>query len=283
MIQLEGKKIALVIQATITEKVAALKAEGIHPGLAVILVGEDAASATYVGSKEKMAEKLGIRSFRYDLPFETTEQQLLELIDKLNHNDEVDGILIQLPLPEHISENKVLFAVDPYKDVDCFHPENIGKMLLGSQGLLPCTPNGIIQLLKAYDIQISGKNAVIIGRSNIVGKPLAQLLLNENATVTVAHSRTKHLNYFTRNADLLFVAIGKPKFVTAHMVKKDAVVVDVGINRVHGKLVGDVDYDNVSKIAGYITPVPGGVGPMTIIMLMYNTIKACNMRRRDEN
>lgn len=283
MIKLDGTKVAADIQADLLEQVNQLREQGIVPGLAVIIVGEDPASKVYVGRKEKMATKLGFHSMRYALPDTTSEAELLDLIHQLNDQDDIDGILIQLPLPAHIREEKVLYAVHPCKDVDCFHPENIGKMLLGTPGLLPCTPHGIIQLLKAYNIPISGKNAVIIGRSNIVGKPLSQLLLNENATVTMAHSRSRHLNYFTRNADMLFVAIGKPNFVKAHMVKKDAVVVDVGINRLGDKLVGDVDYDSVSRIAGYLTPVPGGVGPMTIIMLMYNTIQACKDRRKDEN
>lgn len=284
MIKLDGTKVAADIQADLLEQVNQLREQGIVPGLAVIIVGEDPASQVYVGRKEKMATKLGFNSRRISLPETTSETELLELIHQLNQETEIDGILVQLPLPAHIREESVLHAVSPKKDVDCFHPENIGKMLLGSKdGFLPCTPHGIIQLLKAYNIAIAGKNAVIIGRSNIVGKPLSQLLLNENATVTLAHSRSRHLNYFTRNADMLFVAIGKPNFVKAHMVKKDAVVVDVGINRLGDKLVGDVDYDSVARIAGYLTPVPGGVGPMTIIMLMYNTIQACNMRRNDED
>ena len=283
MIKLDGTKIAADIQADLTVQVDQLREQGIVPGLAVIIVGEDPASKVYVGRKEKMAETMGIRSVRYALPATATEKEVLTLIEKLNQDPVIDGILIQLPLPEQIREQKVLHAVDPKKEVDCFHPENIGKMLLGQDGLLPCTPHGIIRLLKAYNIPISGKNAVIIGRSNIVGKPLAQLLINENATVTLAHSRSRHLNYFTRNADMLFVAIGRPNYIKAHMVKKDAVVVDVGINRLEGKLVGDVDYESVSRIAGYLTPVPGGVGPMTIIMLMYNTIKACQTRRNDED
>lgn len=283
MSDLKGSKVSNLMQSALIKNVEELKAEGIEPGLAVILVGDDPASQVYVGHKEKAAGKLGIRSEKITYPNDVTQEELLEKIEELNQDDTIDGILVQLPLPEHINENLVIRTIDPAKDVDCFHPENVGKLFLGSNGLLPCTPNGIMHLLKAYDIPIAGKNVVIIGRSNIVGKPLAHLFLKENATVTITHSQTKHLNYYTRNADILVAAIGKPKFVTSYMVKKGAVVIDVGINRVGEKLYGDVDYDSVSKLASYITPVPGGIGPMTITMLMYNTIKASRMRRKHED
>lgn len=279
MIKLEGTKVAADLQAELTETTAKFREQGVVPGLAVILVGADPASKVYVGRKEKMAEKIGIKNFAYALPADTSEAEVLALIDELNNNDEVDGILVQLPLPGQIDEHKVLRAIDPGKDVDCFHPENVGKLMQGLPGPKPCTPNGIMRLLAAYDIPIEGKNAVIVGRSNIVGKPMAHLLLDQNATVTITHSRTKDLASVTRQADIVVVAIGKPNFLTGDMVKEGAVVIDVGINRLADKLVGDVDYDAVSETAGYVTPVPGGVGPMTIIMLMYNTLKACERRR----
>lgn len=279
MIRLEGAQVARDIQAQLTEKVAQLREQGIVPGLAVILVGADPASKVYVGRKEKMADKIGIKNFAYALPEDTSEEDVLALIDELNHNDEVDGILVQLPLPAQIDEHKVLRAIDPAKDVDCFHPENVGKLTQGLAGPKPCTPNGIMQMLKAYDIPIEGQQAVIVGRSNIVGKPMAHLLLDQNATVTITHSRTRDLAEVTKQADIVVVAIGRPNFLTGDMVKPGAVVIDVGINRLEDKLVGDVDYDSVAEVAGYLTPVPGGVGPMTIIMLMYNTLEACERRR----
>lgn len=283
MSDLKGSKVSSIMQETLKKNVEELKNEGIEPGLAVILVGDDPASQVYVGHKEKAAEKLGIRSEKITYPAETSQEEILAKIDELNNDDSIDGILIQLPLPKHIDEAAVIRAIDPAKDVDCFHPENIGKLFLGTNGLLPCTPNGIMHLLKAYDIDVAGKNVVIIGRSNIVGKPLAHLFLKEDATVTITHSKTKHLNYYTRNADILVAAIGKANFVTSYMVKKGAVVIDVGINRVGKKLYGDAHYESVSKLASYITPVPGGIGPMTITMLMYNTIKASRMRRKHED
>ncbi|HHT21400.1 MAG TPA: bifunctional methylenetetrahydrofolate dehydrogenase/methenyltetrahydrofolate cyclohydrolase FolD [Tissierellia bacterium] len=279
MIRLEGSKVAADLQAELTELTAKYREQGIVPGLAVILVGEDPASKVYVGRKEKMAEKIGIKNFAYNLPSDASQEEVLELIDQLNRNDEVDGILVQLPLPAQIDEQQVLQTIDPAKDVDSFHPENVGKLMQGLPGPKPCTPNGIMHLLKAYDIPIEGRHAVIIGRSNIVGKPMAHLLLDENATVTITHSRTKELAEITRLADILVVAIGRPNFLTGDMIKDGAVVIDVGINRLDKKLVGDVDYETVAEKSSFITPVPGGVGPMTIIMLMYNTVKACELRR----
>lgn len=279
MIRLDGTKVAADLQAELTQTAAGLREQGIVPGLAVILVGNDPASKVYVGRKEKMAEKIGIKNFAYTLADDTTEQQLLELIDQLNQNDQVDGILVQLPLPDQIDEQKILQAIDPAKDVDSFHPENVGKLMQGLPGPKPCTPNGIMKLLAAYDIPIEGKHAVIIGRSNIVGKPMAHLLLEQNATVTITHSRTKNLAELTQQADIVVVAIGRPNYLTGEMIKDGAIVIDVGINRLEKKLVGDVDFEHVAEKAGYLTPVPGGVGPMTIIMLMDNTIKACRLRR----
>ncbi len=279
MIRLEGSKVAADLQAELTELTAKYREQGIVPGLAVILVGEDPASKVYVGRKEKMAEKIGIKNFAYNLPSDASQEEVLELIDQLNRNDEVDGILVQLPLPAQIDEQQVLQTIDPAKDVDSFHPENVGKLMQGLPGPKPCTPNGIMHLLKAYDIPIEGRHAVIIGRSNIVGKPMAHLLLDENATVTITHSRTKELAEITRLADILVVAIGRPNFLTGDMIKDGAPVIDVGINRLDKKLVGDVDYETVAEKSSFITPVPGGVGPMTIIMLMYNTVKACELRR----
>lgn len=279
MIRLEGTNVASELQTKLTETAAKYREQGIVPGLAVILVGEDPASKVYVGRKEKMAEKIGIKNFAYTLPVDATEDQVLDLIEELNKNDEVDGILVQLPLPDQIDESKVLKAIDPNKDVDSFHPENVGKLMQGLPGPKPCTPNGIMHMLEAYDIPIEGQHAVIVGRSNIVGKPMAHLLLDKNATVTITHSRTKNLAEITNQADIVVVAIGRPNFLTGDMIKEGAVVIDVGINRLDKKLVGDVDYDSAAEKAGFITPVPGGVGPMTIIMLMYNTLKACELRR----
>lgn len=279
MIRLEGSKVAADLQTELTELTAKYREQGIVPGLAVILVGEDPASKVYVGRKEKMAEKIGIKNFAYNLPSDASQEEVLELIDQLNRNDEVDGILVQLPLPAQIDEQQVLQTIDPAKDVDSFHPENVGKLMQGLPGPKPCTPNGIMHLLKAYDIPIEGRHAVIVGRSNIVGKPMAHLLLDENATVTITHSRTKELAEITRLADILVVAIGRPNFLTGDMIKDGAVVIDVGINRLDKKLVGDVEYETVAEKSSFITPVPGGVGPMTIIMLMYNTLKACELRR----
>lgn len=242
-------------------------------GLAVVIVGDDPASRVYVNNKKKACEYVGFDSYEYALPKETGEAELLSLIDKLNTDDRINGILVQLPLPKHISEEKIINRINPKKDVDAFHPENVGKIMTGSYDFLPCTPAGVMELIKESGIDICGKECVILGRSNIVGKPQAMLLLHANGTVTICHSKTKNLKEITKRADILVAAIGKEKFVTADMVKEGAVVIDVGINRTaEGKLCGDVDFENVVLVAGAITPVPGGVGPMTIAMLMKNTL-----------
>ena len=252
----------------------ALKSRGITPGLAVVLVGEDPASAIYVRNKERACKKLGMNGTVLRLPEETTQQELLSTVQRLNEDPAVHGILVQLPLPRHLDEREVIRAIDPDKDVDGFHPINAGRLLIGEPGFVPCTPKGVMRLLEIEDVPLSGKHAVVVGRSNIVGKPMALLLLQENATVTICHSRTADLAAHTRRADILVAAIGKPRFITADMVKDGAVVVDVGINRVDGKLCGDVDFEPVSQKASYITPVPGGVGKMTIAMLMENAVEA---------
>lgn len=245
----------------------------------MILVGDDKASQTYVNSKEKACKACGIRSLKYTLETNTSESALIDLIQSLNENDEVDGILVQLPLPKHIDENKILEKISCEKDVDGFHAVNVGRLVSGLDGFVPCTPCGIMRLFKEYGIEVSGKNAVVIGRSNIVGKPMANLLLNANATVTVTHSKTQNLAKITKDADIIVVAIGKPNFLKADMVKNSTVVIDVGINRLeNNKLVGDVDFENVANKCSFITPVPGGVGPMTIAMLLKNTIKSAKNR-----
>ena len=270
---IDGKKVSSHIIENITTEVKSLKLKTERsPGLAVILVGDDPASAVYVRNKNKTCTKIGFQSFENILPSDTSELKLLNLIDELNNNEHINGILVQLPLPKHISSHKILKAIKPEKDVDGFHLENVGRLVTGNAAFKPCTPAGIIQLLDYYNIDLEGKNAVVLGRSNIVGKPVAFLLLEKNATVTICHSRTKDLSKITRQADVLIAAIGKPNFVTADMVKDDSVIIDVGINRVDGKLVGDVDYQAVSQKVSLITPVPGGVGPMTIAMLMANTL-----------
>ena len=275
MTLIDGKKVSAEIKEQVAAEVETLKQQtGKVPGLAVVLVGEDPASAVYVRNKNKTCEKVGFQSFSHTLAADTEETKLLTLIAELNANPEVNGILVQLPLPNHIDEQKVLEAIDPKKDVDGFHPINVGYLTSGADALAPCTPAGIIEMLDFYKIDIEGKNAVILGRSNIVGKPMASLLLKRNATVTICHSRTRDLPAVARSADILVAAIGKPKFVTADMVKEGSTVIDVGINRVDGKLVGDVDFDAVAEKAAFITPVPGGVGPMTIAMLMKNTLSA---------
>ncbi len=273
---IDGKAISAAIRAEIAEDVKKLKAEkGITPGLAVIIVGEDPASKVYVRNKPRACEEVGFRSLGYELPADTTEEELLSLVEKLNRDDEVHGILVQLPLPHHLNEEKILLAIDPSKDVDAFHPYNVGKIMIGNYDFLPCTPAGVMELLRRSDIEISGKECVVVGRSNIVGKPQAMLLLQANGTVTICHSRTKDLREVCRRADILIAAIGKPEFFDASFVKEGAVVIDVGINRrADGKLCGDVKFDDVAPHASYITPVPGGVGPMTIAMLMKNTLTA---------
>lgn len=272
---IDGKKISQEIKDELKEKVEALKAEGKTGALAVIQVGEDPASSVYVRNKKNACAYIGIESLAYELAESTSEEELLKLIDELNEKEEVKGILVQLPLPSHICEDKVIQAISPKKDVDGFHPQSVGTMTIGEKGFLSCTPAGIIQLLKRSDIDIEGKHCVVIGRSNIVGKPMALLMLRENATVTIAHSRTKNLPELCKQADILIVAIGKPRFIGAEYVKEGAVVIDVGIHRnENNKLCGDVKFDEVEPIASAITPVPGGVGPMTIAMLMNNCVQS---------
>ncbi len=269
---IDGKRISAEVKDECKERV---KREKLDITLAVIQVGNDPASTVYVGNKKKACDYIGIHSLSCELPEETSEKELLELIEKLNSNDDVHGILVQLPLPEHIDEDKVIQTISPKKDVDGFHPQSVGALSIGQPGFVSCTPAGIIQLLKRSGVEIEGKECVIVGRSNIVGKPMALLMLRENATVTVCHSRTKDLKEVTKRADILIVAIGKPKFITADYVKEGAVVIDVGIHRnENNKLCGDVDFDCVAPIASAITPVPGGVGPMTIAMLMNNCVEA---------
>lgn len=271
---IDGKNVSTMLRERLKQQVAKLATNGNVPGLAVIIVGEDTASKVYVANKIKACEQVGIRSYNYQMKVDTTNEELLQLIEKLNNDKNVNGILVQLPIPKHLDENKILDSISKEKDVDGFSPYQMGSLVLGRPELMPCTPSGIMELLKAYDICISGKNAVIIGRSNIVGKPMMFMLLKENATVTICHSRTKNLAELAKSADILVVAIGKANFVTRDMVKEGAVVIDVGINRVDGKLCGDVDFENVKELCSFITPVPGGVGPMTITMLLHNTLKA---------
>lgn len=272
---IDGKAIAAQIKEELKEEVALLGKDGVTVGLAVILVGDDAASSIYVNNKKKACEYVGIRSVSYELSKDTSQEELLALIDRLNHDETVNGILVQLPLPAHIDEETVITAISPDKDVDGFHTESAGRLLVGKKGFLPCTPAGIIQLIRRSGFTIEGKECVVIGRSNIVGKPMAVLLLRENGTVTVAHSKTENLKEVASRADILVVAVGKPKFITADYVKEGAVVIDVGIHRLEGKkLCGDVDFDDVQEKAAAITPVPGGVGPMTIAMLMANCVEA---------
>lgn len=272
---IDGKKISQEIKDELKDKVAALKAEGKSGALAVIQVGNDPASSVYVNNKKKACAYIGIESISYELPEETTEEELLDLIHKLNEDDKVNGILVQLPVPAHINDDKIIQTISPEKDVDGFHTENVGRLVVGGKGFVSCTPAGIIQLLKRNNIEIAGKNCVVIGRSNIVGKPMALLMLRENATVTVAHSKTQNLKEICKTADILIVAIGKPQFITADYVKEGAVVIDVGIHRdENNKLCGDVKYDEVFEKASAITPVPGGVGPMTIAMLMNNCVES---------
>ena len=272
---IDGREISAAVKQQIKEDVVSLNKQGIEVGLAVIIVGDDPASKVYVANKEKACEQLGITSYKYALPAETTNEELLSLIEKLNNDKKVNGILCQLPLPKHLDEKLIINSIVPEKDVDAFHPQNVGKIMIGDFDFLPCTPAGVIEMIKYSGIEMSGKKCVVVGRSNIVGKPMAMLLLHNNATVTVCHSRTVNLKEECANADILVIAIGKAKFVTADMVKEGAIVIDVGMDRdENGKLCGDVDFDSVSQKAGAITPVPGGVGPMTIAMLMKNTLTA---------
>lgn len=272
---IDGKKISLQIKEELKQEVQKLNASGQNVCLAVIQVGNDPASSVYVGNKKKSCAYVGIESLSYELPEETTEAKLAALIDDLNKNEKVNGILVQLPLPKHINEDTIIKSIHPDKDVDGFHPESVGRLCIGTQGFVSCTPAGIIQLLKRSGIWIEGKECVVVGRSNIVGKPMAILMLRENATVTVTHSKTKNLKEVTKRADILIAAMGKPKFITKDYVKKDAVIIDVGIHRSeNNKLCGDVDFEDVMDNVSAITPVPGGVGPMTIAMLMHNCVEA---------
>ena len=275
MVLIDGKKVSGQIRNRLAEELQELKKKtGKTPGLATVLVGDDPASAVYIRNKNKICGELGFQSFEQKLSANTSEEKLLQLVRELNSNKDIHGILVQLPLPDQIDSEKILQAIDPKKDVDGFHPVNVGKLVVGNALLTPCTPTGIIELIDHYDIEISGKHAVIIGRSNIVGKPVSMLLLQRNATITICHSRTQDLEEITRSADIIVAAVGRANFVTEEMVSEGTVVIDVGINRVDGKLTGDVDFEPVSKKASHITPVPGGVGPMTIALLMENTLKA---------
>ena len=272
---IDGKVISTQIKDELKQEVEALKEKGIFPGLAVILVGNNSASQVYVRNKKTACEYVGIKSFSYELPEETSEEQLLELIDTLNHDDKVHGILVQLPLPKQIDENKIILAIAPEKDVDGFHPQNVGALCAGLPGFVSCTPAGVIELLRRSQVKIAGKNCVVVGRSNIVGKPVSLLLLQEHGTVTICHSKTKNLTEILKQADIVVAAVGQPKMIKGSQLKEGVVVIDVGINRnEEGKLCGDVDFDSCQEVASYITPVPGGVGPMTIAMLMHNCVLA---------
>ena len=277
---IDGKLVSSVLRDTLKDKICDFKSKtGKGIGLAVIIVGSDPASQVYVRNKHLACRQVGIDSLQIEFPESITEDELIEKIQSLNNDDSINGILVQLPLPKHINEEKITNSISPLKDVDAFHPSNVGKIMIGNHDFLPCTPAGIIALLDYYNIQVEGKRCVVIGRSNIVGKPMAMLLMERHGTVTVCHSRTKNIAEITRDADILVVAIGKANYLTADMVKDGAVVIDVGINRLDdGKLVGDVCFDQVSDVASMITPVPGGVGPMTITMLLYNTLTAANMQ-----
>ncbi len=276
---IDGKKVSANVRARVADEVAALKEKGINTTLAVIIVGDDPASRTYVNNKKKACAECGIISEEYALPAETTQEELLSLVDQLNKRDDVNGILCQLPLPKHLDSEIVIEAISPKKDVDAFHAVNVGKIMISNYDFLPCTPAGVMEMIASENIDVEGKNCVVIGRSNIVGKPMSMLLLHKNATVTICHSRTKNLAEVTSKADILVAAVGRAKFVKADMVKEGAVVIDVGMNRdENGKLCGDVDFAEVETKASAITPVPGGVGPMTIAMLMQNTLKAVKLQ-----
>lgn len=276
---IDGKAISAQVKEGLKTEVSALKQKGVQPGLAVVIVGDDPASRVYVNLKKRDCEELGILSREYALPKETSEAELLKLVDDLNRDPEINGILVQLPVPEQIDENKIIAAIAPEKDVDAFHAENVGKIMIGSYSYLPCTPAGCMDLIASTGVEIAGKNCVVVGRSNIVGKPMAMLLLHKNGTVTIAHSKTKDLKEVCRNADILVAAVGRPKLIKGDMVKPGAVVIDVGTTKMeNGKLCGDVDFEEASKVAGFITPVPGGVGPMTRVTLMRNTVTAAKMQ-----
>ncbi len=276
---IDGKAISAKVKAEVREEADALKAKGISIGLAVVIVGNNPASRVYVNNKKKACAEVGFESSEYALPEETTQEELLALVDKLNNDDKVNGILVQLPLPSQIDEKAVINAIRPEKDVDAFHPVNVGRIMIGDFAFLPCTPAGVMELIKSTGVDISGKECVVIGRSNIVGKPMAMLLLHKNGTVTICHSKTKNLAEVCRRADILVAAVGRANFVTADMIKEGAVVIDVGMNRLeNGKLCGDVNFAECSEKAGYITPVPGGVGPMTIAMLMRNTLTSAKIK-----
>ncbi len=276
---IDGKAVSASVKAAVAQEVAALKEQGISVGLAVVIVGDDPASRIYVNNKKKACASCGIESFEYALSGDTTEEELLELVEKLNQDKKVNGILVQLPLPHQIDEHKVIEAISPKKDVDAFNAVNVGKIMIGDFDFLPCTPSGCMDLIDSTGVSVEGKRCVVIGRSNIVGKPMAMLLLHRNGTVTICHSRTKDLKEICRQAGILVAAVGKPNFVTADMVKEGAVVIDVGMNRLeNGKLCGDVDFEAVSQVAEWITPVPGGVGPMTIATLMRNTLTAAKIQ-----
>jgi len=276
---IDGKAVSAKVKEQVREEAEKLKKQGIEIGLAVVIVGDDPASRVYVNNKKKACAEVGFNSYEYALPKETTEQELLELVNKLNRDDKVNGILVQLPLPEQINENAVINAILPEKDVDAFHPANVGHIMIGDYRFLPCTPAGVMELIAETGVDVCGKQCVVIGRSNIVGKPMAMLLLHNHGTVTICHSRTKNLAEICSQADILVTAVGKAKFVTPDMIKEGAVVIDVGMDRDENeKLCGDVDYNACFDKAGYITPVPGGVGPMTIAMLMRNTLTAAKMK-----
>ena len=277
---IDGKKVSANVKERVRLECERLvKEHGVTPGLAVVIVGDDPASRVYVNNKKKACELVGFKSEEYALPAETTQEELLSLVDTLNNKDDINGILVQLPLPKHLDDKSVIERISPKKDVDAFHAVNVGKIMLGEYDFLPCTPAGVMEMLHQYEIPVEGKECVVIGRSNIVGKPMGMLLLHENGTVTICHSRTKNLKEVCQRADILVAAVGRAKFVTVDMVKDGAVVIDVGMNRdENGKLCGDVDFENVKDKCSYITPVPGGVGPMTIATLMKNTIKACKLQ-----
>ncbi len=276
---ISGKEVSANVKAEIKKEVAVLKEKNIEVGLAVIIVGDDPASRVYVNGKKKDCEEVGIASYEYALPADTTQKELMELVETLNNDEKVDGILCQLPIPKHLDEKEILNAINPEKDVDAFHPINVGKIMIGDYNFLPCTPAGVMEMIKSTGISISGKECVVVGRSNIVGKPMSMLLLHQSGTVTICHSKTKDLKAACKRADILIAAVGVPNLITADMVKEGAVVIDVGMNRLdNGKLCGDVDFENVKEVAGYITPVPGGVGLMTRAMLLQNTLTSAKIK-----